>query len=230
MDKLWYLSQINVFQDLPRSDLKVIGKMAPMSSVDKGTVISSPMDDHKVLYLLKKGRVRLYKINPEGKQFTLGILGDGNVFGEIETLSTGTRNAYVEAIEDTLLCILRKDDLEKLLQGHPDLAIKFLHVLTERLREAEEFLETLALGNVTTRLIYLLCKLAEHFSIRRGDFAQLELNLTHQELAEMVGSTRETVTVTLSHLSQEGIVRLRRRRVLINMEKARSFLDREEAS
>lgn len=59
MDKLWYLSQINVFQDLPRSDLKVIGEMAPMSSIDKGTIISSPMDDRKVLYLLKKGRVRL---------------------------------------------------------------------------------------------------------------------------------------------------------------------------
>lgn len=59
MDKLWYLSQINVFQDLPRSDLKVIGEMAPMSSIDKGTIISSPMDDRKVLYLLKKDRVRL---------------------------------------------------------------------------------------------------------------------------------------------------------------------------
>lgn len=86
-DKLWYLSQINVFEALPRPSLEEIERLAPMHTAAKGTLILTPDNRPEVLYLLKRGRVRLYKVGPNGKQFTLGILGDGNIFGEIEAFS-----------------------------------------------------------------------------------------------------------------------------------------------
>ena len=225
MDKMWYLAQINLFSDLPKSDLEAIGDLTPMSSVGKGTLITTPFDEHRVLYLLKKGKVRIYKINPQGKQFTLGFLSGGNVFGEVETLSTGTRNVFVEAVDDTLLCVLSKPDLERMLRQRPELALKLLELLSERVREMEDFLETMALSDVKTRLVYLLVKLARTFSIRGGEFAEIELRLSHQELAEMDGSTRETVTLMLADLSRSEIVKARRRKIAVHQVRAAEFLE-----
>ncbi|SMO78238.1 CRP/FNR family transcriptional regulator, anaerobic regulatory protein [Melghirimyces algeriensis] len=203
---MWYLSQINLMEELPLEDLKEIERMAPMSKIPKGTIISSPGEAPPALYLLKKGKVRLYKLNREGKEFTLGILGDGNIFGEVETFSTGTRDTYVEAMEETLLCVLNKKDFEEFMKERPQLAIKLIGILTERLREAEEMLENLAYGSVQKRLLYLLSKLVHHFGNQKGAYWELDLRLSHQDLAAMIGATRETVSATLSELTRQGVI------------------------
>lgn len=222
-DKLWYLSQINVLEALPKPSLEEIERLAPMHTAPKGKLILSPENRPDILYLLKRGRVRLYKVGPNGKQFTLGILGGGNIFGEIEAFSAVTRDVYAEAMDDTLICALRRSDLEQILAAQPQLALKMLQALGERLREAEDFLQMLATSDVRSRLLYLLSKLAEQFGVVRGNMVHLDLDLTHQELANMIGSTRETVTATLSALSREGVVRTGRRSIEINREAAARF-------
>ncbi|PTX64717.1 CRP/FNR family transcriptional regulator [Melghirimyces profundicolus] len=229
MNKLWYLSQINLMEELPLEDLKEIDRMAPMSKTPKGTIISSPEEPQPALYLLKKGKVRLYKLNREGKEFTLGILGDGNIFGEVETFSTGTRDTYVQAMEETLLCVLNKKDLEEFMKERPSLAIKLIGILTERLREAEEMLENLAYGSVQKRLLYLLSKLVHNFGNRKGVYWELDLRLSHQDLAAMIGATRETVSATLSELTRQGVIAKGRnkRDLRIHLEKMQSVMNRE---
>jgi CRP-like cAMP-binding protein len=229
MNKLWYLSQINIMNELPIEDLKEIDRLASMFKTPMGTIISSPDHPHQSLYLLKKGKVRLYKLNREGKEFTLGILGDGNIFGEVESFSTGTGDTYVQAMEDSLICVLNKNDFEEFMKTRPRLALKMIEVLTNRLREAEEMLENLAYGSVKKRLLYLLSKLGQNFGTWEGDYLTLNIRLSHQDLATMIGATRETVSATMSELSRQGIITRNRgrRSIRMNPEKVNRALKSE---
>jgi CRP-like cAMP-binding protein len=116
VDKLGYLSRINIMDVLPKEALMEVGRLAPMSVVPKGTLILEPDSGVEVLYLLKEGRIRIYKLSPEGKEFTLALLGPGNIFGEVGNFSVGTKGAYAEALDDTLLCLMRKPDVENLMR------------------------------------------------------------------------------------------------------------------
>ncbi|MDR6226848.1 Crp/Fnr family transcriptional regulator [Desmospora profundinema] len=227
MDKLWYLSQINIMDELPETDLEEIARLAPMNRTPKGTLLLTPDTPPQGLYLLKKGKVRLYKLNREGKEFTLGILGDGNIFGEVEAFATGTRNIYAEALEDTLICLLSKSDFEGLMQERPQLALKMIRVLSERLSEAEEMLESLAYGSVQKRLLYLLSKLGQNFGEPHGDYIRLNISLSHQDLAAMIGATRETVSATIAEMVRKGLIKKSRFRKIISIhpEKVQKAMD-----
>lgn len=223
MNKLWYLSQIHLLDMLPMEDLMEIDRMASMSSIRKHTLIQSPESFREGIYFIKQGALRLYKITPEGKQFTLGILGKGNVFGEIDSFSLGTRDIFIETIEDTLLCSLDKEQFERFLADRPQFILKLLKVLSERLKERDEMLEKLALGSVRDRILHLLVKLSEQFGVKEGDYYKIDLPLTHQELANMIGATRESVTVVLKELAKEKVVQTGRKSILVQREKAKAY-------
>jgi CRP-like cAMP-binding protein len=106
MDKLFLLSQISLLDELPMEELQVIDEMSEMKPVKKGTLIFSPEKPIEALFLLKKGQVRLYKINQSGKQFTVDILVDGNIFGETSSLSLTDDDTYAEAMAETYLCMI----------------------------------------------------------------------------------------------------------------------------
>ncbi len=225
MNKLWYLSQISLFNALPKEDLMEIDKMAPMSTIKKGTLIQTPDTFREGLYFLKKGKLKLYKINVEGKKFIVSILGAGNVFGEIDTFSLGTKGLFIETVEDTLLCAMGKEQFEQFLLVRPELALKMLKELSALLNERDALLAQLALGGVRDKLLHLLINLAEKFGMNEKDgLYKIDLRLSHQEIANMIGSTRETVTVVLNDLVAEGVIKTGRMTIEINLEKAKYYL------
>lgn len=229
-NKLWYLSQINLFETLPMKDLRLIDKMAPMSTIPKGTLIIDPTTDNRRLYLLKRGRVRLFRVSEDGRQLTLGLLGKGNIFGETESLSTGSSAAYAEALDDALVCILGKEDFEAILLRWPKVALKMVSLLSQRIREAEELVENLAFHDVRYRVVYLLAKLTQQFGSTEEEgapgYTKLDLNLSHQELAHMIGATRESVSTVLSQLAKEGVVITGRKQIAINLRQAKTLIDK----
>ena len=227
MNKIWHLAQINLLQDLPMEDLAMIDAMAPMNTVQKGRLIVTPASSEKILYLLKHGRVRLYKMNEEGKQLTIGILGKGNVFGETDTFSTGSHNAFVEAIDDVLLCALSKKDLEEIFTKRPQVAMKMIGILTERMQEAQNMLENLAFRDVRYRILYLLTKLAKSFGEdqdKEKEFTTIDIALSHQEIANMIGATRESISLSLATLAREDLVRTRRKEIAIAVDRVEAIL------
>ena len=146
----------------------------------------------------------------------MGILGHGNIFGELETLTMGSNNLYVEAMEELLICTLTKSDFEKLIENKPKFAYQFIQNLSNRLKDAHEMMENLANSSVKKRLIYLLHKLSTTFGIQDEDgWTHLDLPLSHQDIANMIGSTRETVSSTLKCLSKENIVKKGRKSIYI---------------
>ncbi|MFZ5822808.1 MAG: Crp/Fnr family transcriptional regulator [Bacillota bacterium] len=226
MDKLGYLSRINIMEVLPMEALKEVDRDAPMNVVRKGTIIMEPWHHSDVLFLLKEGRVRIYKISAEGKEFTLAMLGPGNIFGEIGSLSTGTEGAYAEALDDTVLCLWRKPDVERIMQQQPQLAMRVMEVLSARLKQMQELMGYLVMGDVRSRLLYLLLRLAAEFGAEDdGPWTLIAADLTHQDLAAMIGATRETVSATLAALSRDEVVRTGRKEIWVHRARAKSELD-----
>lgn len=230
MDKTAYLNQIDLFRQLSAEELRAVDRMAALHAVPRGTRLLDPARFEPVLYLLKRGYVRLYRVSPEGRQLTVSLLGPGNVFGELEGLSTGTRHSFAEAVTDVLVCVLREADLERLMRTYPEVAVRMVRILSSRLRELEDLLERLALSTVRTRLLHLLVKLGESFGIPEGPYARLDVGLGHQDLADMVGSSRETVTLTLGELARQGVVRTARRRLWVDLPRARRLLESAEVT
>ncbi|MDW7660954.1 MAG: Crp/Fnr family transcriptional regulator [Bacillota bacterium] len=206
MTKLWYLSQVKIFRDLTREEMAYIHEFTNMSTIPQNTIVQSPYSTHKGLYIVKEGKLRLYNINPDGKQYTLGILGKGNTFGNTNLFTLGTENVYIETLEDTLICLFENQQLEEFLMAHPKLLLNILKNLSEKIEEQNRMLEQLALYDLKQRILYWLTKLAGEFGLEDGAYITIDLPLSHQELANMIGSTRESVSVILSELSKDGTI------------------------
>lgn len=224
-DKLWYLSRINLFSDLDPATLKELDRVSPMVLVPRGAILLRPDEPPSVLYFLKRGRVRLYKVKPDGREVTLAVLGDGNVFGATGSIDLGGEGTYAQVMDEALVCAMHLADVEELLRRQPAVAMRLISLLGERVRDLETMVENLTHLDVGCRLLFLLTGLAKDFGTAADDgFTCLDVPLTHEEIATMVGSTRETVSATLSRLAKEGIVRTGRRQVQIQLTAAAAVL------
>ncbi len=178
--------------------------------ITKNTLVQTPESAREGLYFVKEGKLRLYKLNDSGKQFTLGILTRGNIFGELDSFSFGTKEVYIETLEPTFLCTMFEPQFERLMLNQPRLALKFLKALSDRLNEREEQLEQLALHGLRKRLLHLLSTLSEKFGVIQDGYALIDLPLSHQEIANMLGASREAVSGVMSELAKEGVVKTSR--------------------
>ncbi|WP_257348307.1 Crp/Fnr family transcriptional regulator [Pseudalkalibacillus decolorationis] len=224
MDKLLLLSQISLFDELPMEDLKVIDAISEMKPVKKGTIILSPNKPIEALFLLKEGQVRLYRMNHQGKQFTVDVLTGGNIFGETTTLSLTDDQIYAQAMTDTYLCMIGKSDFEGFIEKKPKIALKFINILSNRLKEVYSLSEKIALSDVKYRLLYLLLKLSEKSGKRKKQWQSVNMKLTHADIANMIGSTRETTSAVLGQLKKDGLLK-KGLKFSINAEKAEELLE-----
>lgn len=224
MDKLTLLSQISLFEELSQEELMRIDQMSGMSPVKKGTTIVSPENTMNALFLLKKGQVRLYRMNEEGKQFTLDILVDGNIFGETSTVSLTDDQTYAEAMTDTYICTLSHRDYEEFIKKNPHVALKLIDILSSRLKDFYSLSEKIALSDVKHRLLYLLLMLSQKTGRRKQNWQTIEMKLTHQDLANMIGTTRETTSAIMSELKKDGFIR-KVRFLAIDADKTQEFLN-----
>ncbi|MEW9670122.1 Crp/Fnr family transcriptional regulator [Ammoniphilus sp. 3BR4] len=178
-------------------------------------MVSSPHTPQKCLFLVKSGMVRLFRISKGGKELTVDILGEGHIFGEIGSFTTGSVNMFAETLEDSYICTINKFQFESIITAHPELGLKFIELVALRLKEVEEMLELMAYGSVRKRLLYLLYNVCQKFGKQQSihakqesgqSWVQLEIKLTHQELASMAGTIRETVSDHLKDFVSEGMI------------------------
>lgn len=155
----------------------------------------------------------MYTISTNGKELTVDVLGSGDVFGEISLFAPGSHLIYAKAIEDSVICSINKAQFEHMILEKPVIALKIIKILSTRLKEMEEMMEQVAYGSVRGKLLFLLNKLSikfgEPLTNNAGvetDWIQLGVKVTHQELASMMGSIRETVTELLNGLISEGVL------------------------
>jgi CRP/FNR family transcriptional regulator len=163
--------------------------------------------------MLKKGRVRIYRVSPDGREFTLTVVGAGTVFGEMSLTAQRLENAYAEAMEPVIVCKMRRLDFERLVMDKPRVGLKVMNVLSERLFLTEDRMEDIALKEVPTRLASFILQLIESEGVVTREGYKVPARYTHRQVATMIGSKRETVTKAFTLLQQAGAVELKRRRI-----------------
>ncbi len=213
-EKLWYLQHIDLFQDMTPKEMHRLAMRTKMRRYERGQLIAHPDDAPDTIYLVKEGRVKLCRYSAGGRVQILALLERGNIFGE-RALVGAPEAVHCEAFEDTLICVLRRRDFEELLRSKPEMALRVMKVLAERLKQAEEAVESLAFRDVPERLAALLSKLVEAYGEPHDGGRRLALRFTHQDLASMIGATRETVTNVLHRFRDEGMITVEDRHIVI---------------
>jgi len=218
-EKIAHLTNMDLFQDLTGRELEELDRMTTMSAVQKGKVFFRPDEMGEVLFLLKKGHVQMYRISPDGKKLIIDTLGPGTIFGEMSLIGQRMYNTFAEAADDCLICVMSRTDVERLLIDKPKVALRILETTGRRLQEAEARLEDMAFKGVPARLASLLIRL----STEQGKVID---GMTHQELAEMVGTYRETATQVLNEFKEQGLIDIARKRVtILDIEGLREIAD-----
>lgn len=207
--KIGYLQMMDIFQDLTEEEIEEIDRATTMSTCRRGRIFYMPEDTSEVLFLLKEGRVQLYRISPDGKKLVIDTISPGAIFGEMALIGQGMHNTFAEATEECVLCIMSREDVERLLVTKPKVALRIFEELGNRLKETEARLEEIAFKGIPARLASFLLQLADEHD---GDTI---VGMTHQDLGEQIGTYRETTTQTLNIFKADGLIDIGRKRIII---------------
>jgi CRP-like cAMP-binding protein len=177
--------------------------------------IFTPGDPDDQLYFLLSGAVRLYKIYGDYKEATTALLKDSGVFGKLNLVEGRWQDVFAEAVTDARVVSIQKASLERVIKSNPEFALRLFSSLSERLRQSDEVIESLLHREVSTRLATLLVNLAERFGEEGDADLLIDVRLTHQDLANMIASTREAVSKVMSEFQRYGVIETRNRKIAI---------------
>lgn len=210
-----FLRQVPLFRRLAEAQLEALASLAMERHFTKGEMIILAEAEGDALFVIEQGQVKVSLIHEDGREVILSFLGPGEVFGELALLDGKPRSATVIATAPTSLLVLRRADFLRLLLGTPQIAVSLLEELAERLRRTDQQMEGLALFNVASRISKTLLRLALERGVEVAEGYALEAPPTHQQLANMTGSTRETVSRVLKQLESQGYIARRGGQILI---------------
>lgn len=216
----------SAFVSLTEDERKLVQQSAVPCRLKNGHIVFRAEDHAQYIYLIETGHVKIYRNSPWGKVVTVGIRKPGDLIGVCEVLAGMTRRGYAETLEASVLWSIDGQTFIEILQRHPPLAIKVANALGNRLREAETMAENLVSMEVDRRLARALIQLAEQQGIPANEESvRLNVPLTQQELAEIIGSCRQTVTTTLQKFRDTGFIHTGKRYIEIrDMKGLRSFV------
>jgi CRP/FNR family transcriptional regulator, cyclic AMP receptor protein len=213
--KAGLLREVDLFAGLTPQQLGEISRTLPMRTCRVGGLVTSPADDDERLYVIKRGRLRLYSVTPDGRQLTLDILDKGRVVGRMSWLGQDLSGVYAEAIEDALICSFTPEELRRLIDRFPGVGVNIIRYLSNRLALSEREREIMAFRSVEQRLAARLLELLDRFGEPVAGGTAIDARLTQQELAEMIGTSRETLAMSISGLRERGILDMHNQRVVV---------------
>jgi len=192
------------------------------SRLERGDVLFRERDQGSRLYVIGEGKIKLGVTSGDGRENLLAILGPGEMFGELSLFDPGPRTATATAVAETQLIALGHDDLKSFLSGRPDVAANMLAALARRLRRTNDSLSDLVFTDVPGRVAKALLDLSNRFGRPAGDGILVAHDLTQEEIAQLVGASRETVNKALADFASRGWIKLEARAVvLLDVERVR---------
>jgi CRP/FNR family cyclic AMP-dependent transcriptional regulator len=211
-EEIRMLSGADFLEPLSEEQLEKFAARCPDIFYKQGENVSMPGEtgDKGFFYIVKQGRVRVYELGPGGQEHTLTEIRDGTAFA-----AQRLDGVYAQAMEQTILVVLRREDMKQLIGSCPEVGVRFIEALIKTLRASESRSVDIALKEVPARLASLLLELVEVGGVVTGEGYKLPTHYTHERLGSMIGATRETVTRAFGRLQDEGAVELRRRLIYI---------------
>ncbi len=197
-------------EDFERAGIRVVERRFKAKDT-----LFTPGDPDDQLYFLLEGTVRLYKIYGDYKEATTALLKSEGVFGKLSLVEGRWQDVFAEAVTDVRVASVPKATLTEVIRRRPDFAMKLFSSFSERLRQSDEVIESLLHREVSTRLATLLLNLGERFGEDNRLGTILDIRLTHQELANMIASTREAVSKVMSELQRDGTIEVQNRKIVI---------------
>lgn len=208
-DKRNYLEIVDVLQDLTPEEMDAVGQQTHMVAYAAGHLFYMPDDPGEVLFILKRGRVQLYRMSVDGRKLIVATLQPGSIFGQMAIIGQRLHSTYAQALDDCVICIWNRQEVEQLLISKPEVGLRFLQLVGERLTEAEDRLVEMAFKRIPSRMAALLLRISEV----DGDLTLR--GYTHQYLADMLGTYRETATQTLNDFQRRSLIALSRKQIVI---------------
>lgn len=207
------LNRPYLFSDLTSSDTDVLNQHGTIRSYPANSILINEGDNTDSLYVVMEGEVKVYASDESGKEVILNMLGPGEYFGELALMDEEPRSASVKTMEPTRVMVISKPDFKLILANHPDMAYNLIQSLTRQVRYLTNNVKSLALMDVYGRVAHTLLDLAKE----TGDGRMvIEQKLTHQDIADMVGASREMVSRILKDLVNGGYISIKSKIVTIN--------------
>lgn len=224
MSKYDYLKQISIFSQLNEEFLQKIDDISLKRSYAKGRIIFMEGEPGEAFFYVRSGLVKISKLSSDGREHILHILNEGHVFAEVTLFSNSAYPATAEVLEDAEIGMIKNAALEKVIIENPEISLELIKYLNKRLIEAQNKVRNLALYDTFGRTAQALVKLAEDYGRKTAAGIELDLNISRQELANIVGTTRETVIRVLAAFKKEMSIELNKSTITIkNIEKVKQW-------
>jgi len=223
VDERDLIRTVPIFSELPEEQIDAIARHVTRRPIQKDAVIFFENEPGDTLYVVASGRVRVSILGDDGREVILSMLGAGDFFGEMALLDNDPRSATTIAAEDSELLCLSRNDFDKVLRESPEMMMALIQVLTTRLRHANQQISTLALLDVYGRVAHLLVEMAQDEGRRLRDGRIAFRRSTHQEIANRIGTTRETVTRMLKDLQRQNLVHIDGKEFVVGPDFERAF-------
>jgi CRP/FNR family cyclic AMP-dependent transcriptional regulator len=219
-DRIWCLTEVDIFRDLSAAEMEAIAAAAPMKTYAAGEILYSPHSPVEALFILKSGRVRIFRVAADGRALTTAIMTPGTIFGEMVLIGQHMYDNFAEALDEATVCVMSQADVHRFLLSDPRIAARITQTLGSRLAEMERRLADTVFKTAPQRIAATLATLAGQ-QTRTGPFRAGPLSrapqvaLTHDQLAALVGTSRETTTKILGEYAGRGLIRLARGRIMV---------------
>lgn len=212
---MWYLRKIPLLEGVDQGRLQQLAAAVEIREIPRRQVIYLPGDPGDRVFFINGGRVKCSKVTRDGKELTLAYRGAGQLFGELCIIDGTPRDEMAEAMKNAIITEVPRELFTELLQTDNKLCFNFACIIGDRRRQIETKLEHLVFRDVQAKLAALLLDLGEEYGVECEDGLQIGLKITHQEMANLIGSTRETISLTLAQFKKKSLLDLNGRTVVL---------------
>jgi CRP/FNR family transcriptional regulator, cyclic AMP receptor protein len=214
-EEIRLLSVVDILGPLSDEQMEDLAKRAPDTFLEQDDILYSPKEGTERLFLLKEGRVQLYEVNESGDEITLSVVEDGNVFGEMALTGQSLHGLYVRALTPSVVVSLRREELERLIMDTPEVGLRLVRELAQRLHDSEARYADMIAKDVPARLATQILTLVDSEGVVSSDSYRIPTHYTHEQLASMIGCKRVAVTRAFRKLEEAGAVDLEDRRIVV---------------
>ncbi|MEE9439612.1 MAG: Crp/Fnr family transcriptional regulator [Saprospiraceae bacterium] len=212
---LWYLENIDVTGIFCPKKLGSSTSSHSEKTFKKGEYIYLPDQSADKVYFLTSGRVKIGTYGENGKEITKAILNTGEVFGELSMIGESKRRDFAYAMEECIICIMTTDEMKSVMKDHSGMSLFFMKIMGSRVLEMEQRLESLVFKDSRSRIIEYLIDLVKKNGQRIGYEWVVRKFITHQEIANLTATSRQTVTTILNELRTDNLLTFNRKRLLV---------------
>ncbi len=209
--KIWYLQNFNLIEEMDEPSMEMMDQNSKMKKSSKREIIYFPEERSDTIYMLKEGKVKISRVSEDGKKMTLQLIGPGEIFGESAILGQEKRENIAEVVEDAVICSINRTMFQEMLANNPKMNLSINKFIGLRIRKIQAHIEDLVFKDAKERVVAFLKRYTKTFGKKMLDGWMVRPFLTHQEIADLTATSRQTVNTILNDMVNNKEIKYTRR-------------------